>query len=120
MSARVSGGRRRKSANQKQSQLFKLVPDASVTALLLLAAPAAANPLEYTAGPSIASSLPANGDPAGIRKWLAERGVVYGLEYTNDVLSNVRGGARRGDHRPGQAERHRDGRFRASSRAGTA
>ena len=42
--------------------------------------------------PSIATSLPHNGDPAGFRKWLGERGVVYGLEYTNDVLSNVRGG----------------------------
>ena len=33
---------------------------------------------------------------AGIRKWLGERGVVYGLEYTNDVLANVHGGLRRG------------------------
>lgn len=46
--------------------------------------------------PSIATSLPNNGDPAGYRKWLGERGVVYGLEYTNDVLSNVRGGLRTG------------------------
>ena len=46
--------------------------------------------------PSIATSLPKNGDPAGFRKWLGERGVVYGLEYTNDVLSNVRGGLRTG------------------------
>lgn len=46
--------------------------------------------------PSIASSLPNNGDPWGYRKWLGERGVVYGLEYTNDVLSNVRGGLRTG------------------------
>ena len=44
--------------------------------------------------PSIATSLPNNGDPAGFRKWLGERGVVYGLEYTNDLLSNVRGGLR--------------------------
>ena len=44
--------------------------------------------------PSIATSLPNNGDPAGYRKWLGQRGVVYGLEYTNDVLSNVRGGTR--------------------------
>ena len=50
--------------------------------------------------PSIASSLPHNGDPGGLRKRLAERGIVYGLEYTNDVLSNVRGGTRTGtiDH----------------------
>jgi porin len=46
--------------------------------------------------PSIATSLPYNGDPAGYRKWLGSRGVVYGLEYTNDVLSNVRGGTRTG------------------------
>ena len=46
--------------------------------------------------PSIASSLPNKGDPGGYRKWLGERGVVYGLEYTNDLLSNVRGGSRTG------------------------
>ncbi len=47
-------------------------------------------------GPSIATSLPRNGDPAGIRRWLAERGVVYSLLYVNDLLANVRGGLRRG------------------------
>jgi porin len=46
--------------------------------------------------PSIATSLPANGDPGGYRKWLGDRGVVYGLEYTNDILSNVHGGLRTG------------------------
>ncbi len=46
--------------------------------------------------PSIATSLPDNGDPGGYRKWLGERGVVYGLEYTNDVLANVHGGLRTG------------------------
>jgi porin len=46
--------------------------------------------------PSIATSLPHNGDPTSLRKWLASHGVVYGLEYTNDVLSNVRGGSRTG------------------------
>ena len=46
--------------------------------------------------PSIATSLPKNGDPADFRKWLGERGVIYGLEYTNDILSNVRGGLRTG------------------------
>ena len=29
--------------------------------------------------PSIATSMPHNGDPAGYRKWLAQRGVIYGL-----------------------------------------
>ncbi len=46
--------------------------------------------------PSIATSLPQNADPGGYRKWLGDRGVVYGLEYTNDLLSNVRGGLRTG------------------------
>ena len=45
---------------------------------------------------SIATSLPRSGDPGGYRKWLSQRGIVYGLEYTNDVLSNVRGGLRTG------------------------
>lgn len=42
--------------------------------------------------PSVGSSLPNQGDPGGIRKWLGERGIVLGLEYTSDVLSNVSGG----------------------------
>lgn len=46
--------------------------------------------------PSIATSLPQDGDPSGVRKWLAGRGIVFGLEYTADVLSNVRGGLRTG------------------------
>jgi porin len=46
--------------------------------------------------PSIATNLPHNGDPNGVRKQLADRGVVFGLEYTNDVLSNVRGGLKTG------------------------
>src|SRR4051794_12270853 len=46
--------------------------------------------------PSIGSSLPQNGDPTGSRKWLGERGVIFGLEYTNDLLSNVYGGIRTG------------------------
>jgi porin len=46
--------------------------------------------------PSIASSMPNYGDPAGIRRWLADRGVTYSLVYINDVLANVRGGERRG------------------------
>ena len=46
--------------------------------------------------PSIATSLPYNGDPAGIRKRLADYGIVYGLEYTSDALANVHGGSRVG------------------------
>ena len=47
-------------------------------------------------GPSIATSLPANGDPWGTRRWLAEHGVTYAFVHTTEVLSNLRGGIRRG------------------------
>jgi porin len=45
---------------------------------------------------SIATSLPGNGDPGGVRKWLAERGVNYGFIYNGEILGNVSGGVRRG------------------------
>lgn len=54
--------------------------------------------------PSIATSLPYNGDPAGIRRWLAGHGIAYSLIYTNDVLANVRGGQRRGTIEQGKLE----------------
>ena len=65
--------------------------------LLLAASPmanAAAEPSDGIPVPSIATSLPANGDPAGIRKWLSERGVTYGVVYTGEALGNVSGGIR--------------------------
>ncbi len=54
--------------------------------------------------PSIATSLPQNGDPAGARKRLAERGIVYSLMYTSDVLANVDGGLKRGTVVQGKIE----------------
>jgi len=54
--------------------------------------------------PSIATSMPANGDPHGARKWLAERGITYNLLYTNDILANVSGGLRRGVMNQGKLE----------------
>ena len=53
---------------------------------------------------SIANALPNRGDPSGIRKWLAERGVFYNEIYTNDVLANVQGGLRRGTIDQGKLE----------------
>lgn len=53
---------------------------------------------------SIAISLPANGDPTGKRKALADRGVTYSLMYTNDLLSNVAGGLKRGTIDQGKVE----------------
>src|SRR5215510_6176801 len=54
--------------------------------------------------PSIATSLPYLGDPSGTRKWLYDRGVSYNLIYTNDVLSNLSGGIRRGTIDQGKLE----------------
>ncbi len=54
--------------------------------------------------PSIATSLPQNGDPFGIRKRLYDHGVSYNLIYTNDVLSNLSGGIRRGAIDQGKLE----------------
>ena len=54
--------------------------------------------------PSIATSLPQNGDPSGNRKWLYDHGVSYNLIYTNDVLSNLSGGIRRGTIDQGKLE----------------
>jgi len=75
---------------------------AAVAAACLVGAPGpvAADQAEYTpAGlpvPSIATSLPANGDPMGYRRLLAERGINYHFVYTNDILANMSGGHRRG------------------------
>ena len=77
---------------------------------LVLGAFAAATAAAQTANgngitePSIATSLPQNGDPAGARKRLAERGFTYYLIYTNDVLSNLSGGTRRGTIDQGKLE----------------
>src|SRR5262245_44960179 len=54
--------------------------------------------------PSIATSLPYLGDPSGTRQWLYDRGVSYNLIYTNDVLSNLSGGIRRGTIDQGKLE----------------
>ena len=54
--------------------------------------------------PTIASSLPANGDPLSARRWLAEHGVTFGFVHTTEVLSNVRGGIRRGTIFDGKLE----------------
>ncbi len=46
--------------------------------------------------PSIATSLPGNGDPGGVRRRLSEVGVTYGFIYTGEVIGNTTGGIRRG------------------------
>jgi porin len=54
--------------------------------------------------PSIATSFPHNADPSGSRKWLYEHGVSYNFIYTNDVLSNLSGGIKRGTIDQGKLE----------------
>lgn len=54
--------------------------------------------------PSIATSLPQNGDPFGARKRLHDHGISYNVIYTNDVLSNLSGGIRRGTIDQGKIE----------------
>ena len=46
--------------------------------------------------PSIATSLPYNGDPTGLRALMASYGATFNFIYINDVLGNVNGGLRRG------------------------
>ena len=71
----------------------------AVFAADLLSAPASAqNAAPDAAGipaDSIARNLPANGDPDGRRKALAERGITYGINYASDLQSNIAGGLRR-------------------------
>ena len=45
---------------------------------------------------SIAASLPQNGDPGGMRKWLSARGLTYSFVLTSEVLGDVAGGVRTG------------------------
>jgi porin len=54
--------------------------------------------------PSIATSLPQNGDAFAIRKRLYDHGISYNVIYTNDVLSNLSGGIKRGTIDQGKIE----------------
>src|SRR3954467_840818 len=51
---------------------------------------------------SIATSLPHNGDPAGIRQWLSEKGLTYSFVLTSEGLADVAGGMRGGGGFPGK------------------
>lgn len=54
--------------------------------------------------PTIATSLPANGDPGGLRRWLEDRGVTFAFIHTTEWLSNVRGGIKTGTIFDGKLE----------------
>src|SRR5262245_3587512 len=93
----VRSSRVRFSRGERPGKLVRL----SGLALLALhwAAPARAEEGPDKNGitpPSIATSLPHNGDPGGTRSWLASLGLTYTFIYTHDVLGNLRGGLRQG------------------------
>ena len=54
--------------------------------------------------PSIATSLPNNGDSDGTRAWLAGRGITYGLSYYGEVMGNPSGGFSQGSIYDGRAK----------------
>lgn len=93
--------------------IFRGAGALALTSGLLLGAaatlrPAMADQPEYNGAgvpvPSIATSLPSDGDPSGTRRWLAERGINWNLLYTNDILGNAVGGLRRGVINQGKLE----------------
>ncbi len=53
---------------------------------------------------SIATSLPAKGDPDGIRAALAGRGITFAINYGGEVFGVASGGIRRGSKYTGQLE----------------
>ena len=63
--------------------------------------PADANGITH---PSIVTHFSDNADPHGVRKRLAEQGITYYFIYTNDVLSNLSGGNKRGTIDQGKLE----------------
>ena len=52
--------------------------------------------VRWNPGPLDCDQLAVQRRPAGIRKWLAERGVTYGVVYTSEALGNLSGGIRQG------------------------
>jgi porin len=53
---------------------------------------------------SLGLNFPANGDPDGRRKALAEKGVTYGVNYVGEYQANVAGGIARGSTYIGRLE----------------
>ncbi|RZN17936.1 carbohydrate porin [Bradyrhizobium sp. Leo121] len=90
--------------SSRRSQVSVVV---GLVAAFLVSAPAAADDAASLNGippSSMATSLPDEGDPTGVRKWLAERGISYGLIYTGEALRNLSGGVRRGGLYEGKLE----------------
>jgi porin len=84
-----------------------LIRCAVLAAISLGIAPAIAEDAPSAHGitePSIATSLPQNGDASGARKRLNDHGISYNVIYTNDVLGNLSGGIKRGAIDQGKLE----------------
>jgi porin len=89
----------------KSSRLIKCVATGLLAAIVIAAPNTAwAETEDGIPSPSIATSLPDNGDPTGLRKWLSQRGITYGLVYTGETLGNISGGIRRGALYQGKLE----------------
>ena len=103
-------GANRDSTSHMSSTTRRTSRLAAVGLLMALACvtPAVADELTYNAdglpAATIATSLPNNGDPGGVRKSMAERGITYNFLYTNDILANIRGGEKRGTIDEGKLE----------------
>lgn len=54
--------------------------------------------------PSLETTLPHDNELAQTRKWLKAHGIAFGLILTEDVLSNLRGGIKRGTVQSGKLE----------------
>ena len=83
------------------------IPCALLAGAFIGAVPAQADDTPTAHGitePSVATSLPQNGDASGGRKRLYDQGISYNLIYTNDVLANLSGGIRRGTIDQGKLE----------------
>jgi porin len=64
---------------------------------------------EWLPDPSIGASLPRDlADPGGIRSALAKQGIIFGANYTGDVLGNVSGGVAQNTHYAGLLEVYTD------------
>jgi porin len=84
-----------------------LVAGWAAFAALVLGSSAAAQSVSapiVAPGPTVATSLPANGDPTGLRRWLEDRGVTLAFIHTTESLSNVRGGIKIGTIFDGKLE----------------
>ena len=71
---------------------------------LFICGPAAAEGASGVPDPSVATSLPRNDDPDGVRQRLAGQGITFGINYIGEAMGNVSGGLSQGTAYDGRAE----------------